>query len=219
MSYTSQKTRPNAASMAAAVGFNGAIIIAVMLSPIVAKILPERRPTIAENLWLPIDPPPKPKLDPKQSEIPATSHVAQTDREFIIPTQISDPIEPYTPTFTGTELASSGASEDFHDLIKPIDPPKPIFKAAVRDSRYAKSFQPDFPVGLLQREIEGSAQVKVLIGIDGRVREAIVISATDPEFGRATVKKALASWHFTPATRGGEPVEDWQVLTVRFDIN
>jgi periplasmic protein TonB len=71
----------------------------------------------------------------------------------------------------------------------------------------------------LRLEIEGSVTVRVLIGTDGRVRQVQVVRATDPEFAKATERQALRAWRFKPATRDGVPVEDWQTLTVRFDIN
>ena len=113
---------------------------------------------------------------------------------------------------TGTEIGKVA------EKIKKIIPPPAIFKAAIRDPRWSKHFQPEYPTRLLQREIEGSARVKVLIGTNGRVRDARVVSATHPAFGKATVKRALAKWRFRPATRDGKPVEDWQTLTVHFNI-
>jgi periplasmic protein TonB len=214
MSYTSQKTRPNSMTMAAAIMLNGSIIIAVMLSPMVAEFIPERGIMIGENI--PIKDPP-----PVERKIEKTTEAKKLDPVFT-PQRIFDTkSDPETQITTGdkptgeTVIALNGNGEDFRSLIKPVDPPVPIFKAAVRDPRFAKSFQPDFPVGLLQREIEGS----VKIGTDGRVRQVVILDATDPDFAKATQRKALSSWRFTPATRGGEPVEDWQVLTVRFNIN
>jgi periplasmic protein TonB len=46
-----------------------------------------------------------------------------------------------------------------------------------------------------------------------------ILKASDSDFAKATEKQALNSWRFKPATRDGVPVEDWQTLTVRFDIN
>ena len=218
MSYISQKTRANPSSMALAIGLNGAIIIGVMLSPMIVEIMPSRPPTTAENVEITLPPPPDAPKD-QAVETPALDPAYRPAP--MIDTEITkfDPMTIMDKPFEGAIIALNGTTEDFHELVKRVDPPKPIFKAAIRDPRFAKSFQPDFPVGLLQREIEGSAKVKVLIGIDGRVRQVIVLSASDAEFGRATEKKALSSWRFMPATRGGEPVEDWQILTVRFDIN
>mgnify|MGYP003384348093 CR=1 FL=1 len=112
------------------------------------------------------------------------------------------------------KLATAGIKP----VIKEILPP-PIFKAAFRDPGFANRFQPAYPTGLLQREIEGSVTIKVLIGPDGRVRQATVLRASHPDFAAATERQALRQWRFKPATRDGTPVEDWQTLTVRFNIN
>lgn len=218
MSYTSQKSRPNRMTMAAAIMLNGSVIIAAMLSPMVAEFIPDRGIMIGENIPIK-DPPP---LDKK---IEKTIEAKPLDPVFTPKPIFDTKSDPETQITVGdkptgeTVIALNGNGVDFRSVIKPVDLPVPIFKAAVRDPRFAKSFQPDFPVGLLQREIEGIVKVKVLIGTDGRVRQVVILDATDPDFAKATQRKALSFWRFTPATRGGEPVEDWQVLTVRFNIN
>jgi periplasmic protein TonB len=218
MSYINQRSRPNKTTMTAAIALNSAIIVAVMLSPMVGTIRQEAGIMIGRNI--PVDnPPPPDRRVEKTSQAQKLDPVFKPETVFDIKTDPKDQITTGTKETGETVIALNGTSEDLHTLIKPFDPPKPIFRAAVRDPRFAKSFQPDFPIGLLQREIEGSVRVKVLIGIDGRVRQVIILNATDPDFAKATQRKALSSWRFTPAMRGGEPVEDWQELTVRFDIN
>lgn len=216
MSYATENKRPNPASMALAIGVNGSIILAVALSPvIVEKVI--RDPF--EGRSIPIDPLP-PKVDEQKPD---------TDTKPLDPVYAPDPIIKEIPTdpvvirtgneeSTGSVVAEGNGTGE--TLIKdpPTDPPA-IFKAATRNARFAGDFQPDYPANLLQREIEGSATVRVLIGTDGRVREAQVVRATHPDFGKATVKQALKAWRFNPATRGDVAVEDWQTLSVRFTID
>ena len=61
-----------------------------------------------------------------------------------------------------------------------------VFKAALRDPRFARDFQPDYPVGKLRLEIEGNATVRVLVGTDGRVLQVQIVKASDDDFARAT---------------------------------
>ena len=122
-------------------------------------------------------------------------------------------------TLDPSEPAAGGDDEAGSTLGNIPKVPTPIFKAALRDPRFAKAFQPEYPVGKLRLEIEGSVTVRILVGTDGRVRQVQILNATDPDFARATEKQALKAWRFKPATRDGVPVEDWQTLTVRFDIN
>jgi periplasmic protein TonB len=218
MSYVTEKSRASKTGMAAAIALNGSIILAIMLSPVVGHILPKGEILKTYDVWNKEAPPPDKKIE-------KAAEAKQLDNPFV-PDPVNDTQVKNDNNITtgktetdGTVIALNGNGEDSHNVIKPVDPPVPIFRAAVRDPRYAKSFQPDFPVRLLQREIEGSVKVRVLVGVDGRVRNIEILSATDPDFAKATQRKALSSWRFTPATRDGVPVEDWQVLTVRFDIN
>lgn len=217
MSYMSEDRQSRFTGMSAAVLVNGSIILAVALSPLVVE---PRKPgpiTIGQNI--PNDPLPPQPTDQKTEAKPATP--------IFVPKPIYDTIKPPVDQVNTTDLeqdvgpvmegtGGDDMTETIRDIVKP---PVPPFRAATRDPRFARNFQPDYPVGMLKLEIEGKVTIRVLVGTDGRVREAQVISATEPEFARATERQALKAWRFKPAMRGADPVEDWQTLTVRFDIN
>jgi protein TonB len=73
--------------------------------------------------------------------------------------------------------------------------------------RYDESAAPDYPAGLLAREIEGSALVSYVVDTNGRATEQSfrVIRTTHPEFARA-VREALPGMRFRPALLRGVPV-------------
>lgn len=215
MSYASENRRANPATMGAAMLVNGSIILAVALSPLV--VMPDKpgKPVFGEAITL--QPPPEPKAELERSP--------ETPPIFAPKPKVETQLPPIPgPTVTGTEvpttITNGGGGDDMNSGIKDANPPPiPVFNAASRDPRFARAFQPDYPVAKLRLEIEGSVTVRVLIGTDGRVRQVQVIRATDADFAKATEKQALRAWRFKPATRDGIPVEDWQTLTVRFDIN
>jgi periplasmic protein TonB len=218
MSYVSEKKRGNPVGMSAAILVNGSIILAVALSPLVVQPPKPRDPFAGRSIEL--TPPPEPKKQEKQE--------AREMPPIFVPKPITDTLENKKPPITTTReeqkittiIDGGGGDDDTTEIIRDvIKPPLPIFKAAVRDPKFARSFQPDYPVGLLQREIEGSVTVRVLVDTEGRVRQVQVLRTTDPDFAKATERQALKAWRFKPATRDGRPVEDWQTLTVRFDIN
>lgn len=218
MSYVQEKRRANPVGMGAAIFVNGSIILAVALSPIIAERLPG--PTIITGKNIP-EPTPI-KKDPKPDDT-----IAKPVKPIFAPDPI---IETNTPTDLGPTTTSewtaigsigtaAGGDDEVGSALGNIPKvPTPIFKAALRDPRFAKDFQPDYPVGKLRLEIEGSVTVRILVGTDGRVRQVKILNATDPDFARVTEKQALRAWRFKPATRDGVLVEDWQTLTVRFDI-
>lgn len=215
MSYVTQDKYARKSGMVASILLNGAIIGAVMLSPMVVERIKNPPPLTIINVKQPSPPPvvetpPEPVTEPLQ--------VAP----IFVPDPIFAPPVDLPPVLTTADIAIDtgpvGGTMGNGDTVSSDLPPAP-FRAAVRDSRHAGAFQPDYPLRLLQRGVEGTVKVRVLIGIDGRVRQVVILEASQPEFGRATEKKALSSWRFIPATRGREKVEDWQVLTVRFTIN
>ncbi len=218
MSYATESKRSNPASMALAIGVNGSIILAVALSPVIVE---EFKRDPFEGRSIPVEPLPPPVDDIK----PDTDTKPIKDDVYVPPRQtdtMTDTANDITTSDSGTETTTvtdgkGGGEVRFQEPI--VEPPVAIFRAATRDPRFARDFQPDYPSNLLQREIEGSATVRVLIGSDGRVREAQVVRATHPDFGKATVKQALKAWRFMPATRGDVAVEDWQTLSVRFTID
>jgi protein TonB len=219
MSYATENKRANPASMALAIGVNGSIILAVALSPIVVGQM-KPKPAMT-GISVPIDPVP-PKTDEKTPE----TDTKPVDQDVFVPKPQTRTLpESENDTRTGDKPTTETAAADgkgggeirIQDPI--VETPAAVFRSAARDPRFASDFQPDYPSGLLQKEIEGTASLRVLVGIDGRVREAQVISASHPDFGKAAVKQAMRAWRFRPATRDGVPVEDWQTLSVRFTID
>jgi protein TonB len=219
MSYAQENSHANKVSMGAAIMVNGSIILAVALSPIIAKFEPGPKTFFGHNIpaWTP---PPKTeqKVQPKNK---AVKTVVRSDPVIKTNAPVETGVITTGPeTATGLITAGAGSGDDFADFTSIIPKtPTPIFKSATRDPRYIRNFQPDYPVAMLRQEIEGSVTVRILVGIDGRVRQVQTISATDSSFARVTEKQALSAWRFKPATRDGIAVEDWQTLSVRFDIN
>ena len=67
--------------------------------------------------------------------------------------------------------------------------------------------------------IEGSVTVRVLVGSDGRPLRIEAVKVDQDSFLTATRDWAMKHWRFAPATRDGEPYEEWRTMTVRFTMN
>lgn len=220
MGYIDQSQRQKPFSLAAAVAINGSIIVAVMLSPIVAYGPKKDEGTTV--VFVPHKEPPLPNK-PEEAKEPPPFEPIFTPRTAVTPPADPDSIKTsdQQPEAASGAIAGDGKGGDAgtaeETIVEKI--PQVIFKKALRDMRFAKDFQPIYPPLLLVREIEGSATVRVLVGTDGRVREAQMVSATHPDFGKSAVRQALKAWRFKPATRDGTPVEDWVTIPVTFQIN
>lgn len=192
----------NPGRLAIVVALHGVAIAALMLAP--AEIVRKPTwfpPTIVDQITKeqPPEALPQPPKDPVK-------------RETV------DPLPPLVSTNIWREqlplTQNSGGTEIVTPPIAPIPLPVMIEASFVRGVQ----IQPDYPTSLARQEIEGYATVRVLIGTDGRVRDVQQVSATDPEFFRATQRQALRYWRFKPATRDGIPVESWREMTVRFQL-
>jgi periplasmic protein TonB len=218
MSYADNTNRQNPASLIAAIALNGAIIAAVALSPMVGYSPKDDDRTNTFNVPDKTPPPPDRSID--KSVDPRPFDPIFTPKPLLdypkpddgIRTSDDQPIDVAGPTEGDGKGGSDGLERQAEELL-PL-----IFTKATRDMRFAAAFQPDYPSSLLVREIEGSATIRVLVGTDGRVREAVVVSATHPDFGRAAMRQALKAWRFKPATRGKEAVEDWVTIPITFQI-
>ena len=223
MSYVSQAKKTSPVGLTGAIAINGSIIVAVLLSPTIVNTLEREDRIKVINVEQQKPPPDKPKDQVKETPflppVYAPPRIVNAVQPETVPPRITNelPFDPPPPAGTADGIKIAGAA----DIAKilPSVAAVPIFKAAIRDPRFARKFQPAYPVGLLRREIEGRVRIKVLIGASGRVRQAEIVSATHADFGKAARKQALRSWRFKPATRDGKPVEDWQTLTVRFNID
>ncbi len=76
--------------------------------------------------------------------------------------------------------------------------------------------EPEYPPEALKRRIRGRVRLRILVGEDGTVREARVISG-HPLLVAAAVK-AVRFWLFKPMRFNGLPVEFYAPLEIRFTL-
>lgn len=203
-------TCPSATRIFAALAVNGLMVMGIIYS--VPDILPQKRPTVLDLVR--VNPDPKLIERDRPDEHPANT----ASRDIFVP---KDPVAEHQAESTGltisTERASTGSAGGgiIEPLLLGIEP---VFRAARPNPRYAGVLQPGYPPGMIREEREGVVTVRVLVGVDGRVKALEAVRADAAAFLEATRKQALAKWRFLPATRDGTPVESWREMTVRFEL-
>ena len=209
-----QATGKSPAAIAATVGVYILIGAAVVLMP---KEQFKRHVdiiTLADPIPMPKDPPPEPQ--------PPVEHERTVQKPLESHVDSFPPVKPL-PNDGGmfVKPGPSGDTLTFDPgpkiIPEPPAPPAPFIDARP-DPRFAANFQPAYPPGKLRLQEEGSVTVRVTIGVDGRVTAVELVSASDPAFWEAAQRQALRKWRFTPATRGGVPVESSRTMTVRFKL-
>jgi protein TonB len=202
----------------AALAVNGAVIAAMIFALAPAIVERVQHPDITGVIVPPDAPPPPPVDDTVKPKTDARVESQIYEPKVENPTHSENPIQGtetkpdiVLPIDTG---AGTGTGETV--VEKPVPPP---LIGAVQDPRYARDFQPAYPPQGIRQSLEGTATVRVLIGIDGRVKAVEPVRASDQMFFEATRRQALLKWRFKPATRGGVPQESWKTMSVRFELS
>jgi periplasmic protein TonB len=211
-------TKLNPTSLAAAVGINSALLAALLFSS--PELIKYVDPPI-EGYNVPIDPPKPPPPERKVEAKADTRTTPQPTPPLHVPdTKIDLPTAPDVPLTGTTDVLPQPPLEApaGEPAGTAVDPPKPmpVVVGAQPDAR--ADFQPPYPPELRRTETEGRVTVRVLIGVDGRVKAVEPQGAGEPAFFEATRRHALARWRFKPATRDGVPFETWRTMSVRCEL-
>ncbi len=95
---------------------------------------------------------------------------------------------------------------DYEKEKDAITEPKPITKAP-----------PKYPEEARADKVQGTVVLRAVIAKDGTIEKITVKRTDDERFSQAAID-ALEQWQFEPATRNGEPVAVWYVLTFKFAL-
>ncbi len=217
MAYTDMdRSSINPKGMAAAVLINGGgALAALMLGTSVYEVIKERSTKIT---WIEATKPVP--VDQKVADKPTNDQKSgqSQDRKVAAPdTADSDVLG------TGLTLDGSGGAGDI--VTPPVEPTgdpieirPPVIVGPQVDPRFAAALQPEYPPSMVRAEQEGAVVIRVLIGTDGRVKEAVIVSAATNDFAEATKRQALRKWRFKPGTRDGVLQEGWRTMNVRFEL-
>jgi len=74
---------------------------------------------------------------------------------------------------------------------------------------------PAYPLELMRQNVQGTVTLMAIIRSDGTVSDVQVLQGVDERLDEYA-RKALARWHFRPATRNGNPVDLEAVVRVPF---
>lgn len=103
----------------------------------------------------------------------------------------------------------------------PQEPNQPTYRAGLNGvgkpvCEYCPD--PEYPDELRRQKIEGAVLLDVIVSVDGRVLDPIVIKAPNDDFARKAIE-AVLSWKLKPATGpAGNPVNSRVQVEIRFRI-
>ena len=175
--------------------------------PAVPQVIETRYETIRREKPKPLVPIPvaRPE-DPKPvRNLPQVRH--QVVRA---PVQVSDPVL----VDAGTEQAVIGDPEPLADVTPVQGPVRGV------SLEYAHAPPPAYPRAALRAGLTGTVMLQVLVGVDGRPLDVLVVgSSGHRQLDEAARKHVLQRWTFRPAMRDGQAVQAVGLVPIAFDLD
>ncbi len=81
--------------------------------------------------------------------------------------------------------------------------------------RFKRQVRPEYTQEMLEKRVEGVIRVRVLVDIDGKVKNADLLNDLGYDSGERALE-AVLQMEFYPAMRDDEPVAVWIVVPIRF---
>lgn len=92
------------------------------------------------------------------------------------------------------------------------------FVASSENPKILQWAKPEYPEMARRAALEGTVMVKVLVGPDGSVKDAIVIQGVNPLLNKAAIE-AARKCKFIPGKQRNIPVKAWMALPFTFRLN
>jgi protein TonB len=186
-----------------------------------------------------------PNLDVTSEELVESVAVQEfeVDEQPVVEKPAEKPVEPIilpdvkpTPTevmrqlTAGRVLAKAAEPEATPAEISPAEATKPVVEPATPqvasvpqeyvEAQRSDNKPPAYPKKERRLSREGQVTVRITIDVNGSVKGAIVIEATRSRYQgfNTAAREAALKWKFTPAMRGGVPVESETDIEVVFRL-
>lgn len=159
----------------------------------------EPEPVLTQQV-APPPPPPIPKEKPKPQPKPQ-------------PTKV--PVAQSTPT-TEAKTESLAQPSPVAASAPPASVPveqKPLVRA---EADYLNNPKPSYPRLSKRMGEQGEVRLRVLVAVDGRVASVQLSRSSGFERLDEAALESVKQWRFKPATQGGEPLETWVEVPVKF---
>lgn len=205
-------------SLALALGLTAAPVIALVLGLQITHVITDPPPfTTYPVAPEPPPPPPDPQPQPK-AKTPPIENIFVPPPINPPPVTNRDPLDVTVTPPAQPPTGTIGTNVDPVPFVQPTPIAKPVIVGPEIDPRYANLLQPPYPPEEQRAGNSGRVVLRVLIGTDGRVKQVEKVSAASDAFFAAAQRQALGKWRFKPATKDGVPIEQWKVMSLRFQI-
>jgi protein TonB len=205
--------------------FHLAVFSAFSIASLARTVAPPERTVVIHLDRLP----PPPPIDPGKPTRPPLERLVATPPAFARPEPVPNyraddvvfggpedlPWEPFDPGADGTEDASFVF--DVPPAATEKDPLPTDFEAYEEAPVFISMPAPSYPEMARQAGVEGTVMVRALVGKDGKIHEALVVSSI-PMLDEAALDAARGAI-FKPALQQHKPVAVWVQIPMRFTLH
>ena len=212
--------------MVATFAFNGAILLAMILIPL---IYPEALPRMVNSVLMiapPQQTPPPPQQQPAHvSHISSETMGRQLTAPRLIPHSVYVPTAPEPPS-TGTGLpwseASAGPANPFpshrtQPAVREASPTHARITSVVMNGLLLRRTVPTYPAIAKAMSVEGTVVLQATISKTGTIENLHVIAG--PALLQQAAIDAVSTWRYRPYLLNGQPVEVETTVNVVFSLH
>lgn len=109
---------------------------------------------------------------------------------------------PYQPGAAPAEEPADDGEPEVVSIVETTTPPRRVSQPSAAD------LDREYPESARRDGMEADVRVSVLVGVDGRVKDVRIDQSGGPAFD-AAARKLARRLRYTPAKKGGKPVEVW----------
>lgn len=184
-----------------------AALIAVLATLVGAWLSPkyEAHPYVLRHTEMVIIPPLDEPVDIKEPAQP------------VPPPEILRPIQPVEGDDPNIDVYPDIPWEPVPLPTGPVYPDDTNFVASSANPRLLHYVKPDYPTLARHAGLEGTVLLKVLVGPDGKVIDAVVVRGPHPLLEQAALKAARRC-EFAPARQREMPVKAWIAVPYNFSL-
>ncbi len=135
--------------------------------------------------------------------------------QFVPPTDHGLVVSPYAPLPVDPR-SNPGGKNPGGDAPGQPEPPPPFVPAADTPPVPIVAPRPAYPQWAREAGIEGRVLVRVLVGMDGIPKSAVIVSG--PKGLIEGVVDAVLRWRFKPGLANKQPVEVWVEIPITFRL-
>ncbi|MGV3493393.1 MAG: energy transducer TonB [Ramlibacter sp.] len=195
-----------------------------ILSTMVAPPLPPAPPAVEPAPVKPpepLPPQPKPRVAPAPKPVVRKPVPLAPPAPAPAPQPVTAQPEPMAPPPVAAPVAAAPVPATAPPTA-PAPAPAPA-PAAVKlpstDADYLNNPLPAYPAMSRRLREEGTSVIRVLIGTDGRARDARIARSSGFERLDQAALDTARGWRYVPGTRGGVPEAMWFEVPIRWQLN